>query len=206
MFQSLAPLWIALIATAMAAAGILGWVRSRSRPAQVAADLYGSIVAQARAPAFYSSYGVGDTLEGRFEMVVLHLFLVLERLRAEGEAGQDIGQALLERFVSDMDDQMREIGIGDLGVPRRIQKAAAAVRERVEDYRAGLASAGSCDCGLRTVLERHVGAGGGKVDGPALAGYMQACVPALARQNGTALLAGRILFPAPALPIGGRPT
>ena len=106
---------------------MLTWLRSRSLSGRTASGLYGSIVAQARQPAFYAGGGVPDTLEGRFGMIVVHMFLVLERLRRDGDNGQVLGRALLEAFATDMDDSMREIGIGDLSVPRRVKKAAAAL-------------------------------------------------------------------------------
>jgi len=170
---------------------MLTWMRRSSATGQRAAKLYGSAVAQARSPAFYEGCGVPDTIEGRFELIVLHLFIVLERLRAEGEEGRQLGQALLEAFVSDMDDSMRELGIGDLSVPRRIKKTAAAVAERVEDYRSAVA--GQDRQALVEALGRHVSlqpAGAVR-----LAGYVRAILQTLASAGGARILAGEIEFP-----------
>jgi len=83
--------------------------------------LYGAIVAQGRRPVFYAGFGVPDTVEGRFDMVVLHLVLVLGRLRREaggGQLAQDvIAQDLFGAFCRDMDHNLREMGVGDLTVP-----------------------------------------------------------------------------------------
>lgn len=108
-----------------------------------AGEIYGVIVTQARQPDFYAALGVPDTPVGRYEMIVLHLFLVLERLRAEGETEGDggVAQAVLETFVTDMDDCMREMGVGDVSVGRKVRRAAAGFYERGRDYREALASA-----------------------------------------------------------------
>src|SRR4051812_22915736 len=80
--------------------------------------IYGMIVAQAREPVFYRTLGVPDTVEGRFDMVLLHLWLVLRRLR-ESEGGVALSQALFDHFCADMDANLRELGVGDLTVPKR---------------------------------------------------------------------------------------
>src|SRR6516164_5183718 len=74
--------------------------------------IYGMIVAQARLPAFYLRFGVPDTVNGRFDMVVLHLWMVLGRLRAGGARAE--AQQLFDRFCNDMDANLREMGVGDL--------------------------------------------------------------------------------------------
>src|SRR5262245_14657948 len=89
------------------------------------ASLYGTIVAQARAEAFYRDFGVPDTVSGRFEMVVLHLVVVLRRLEAEPDS-RELGQGLFDRFCSDMDANLREIGIGDLKVPQEMRRMGEA--------------------------------------------------------------------------------
>jgi len=78
--------------------------------------LYGMIVAQARLPCFYRDYAVADTVNGRFDLIVLHLALVIERLMPEAGL-QGLGQGLFDRFCQDMDHNLREMGVGDLKVP-----------------------------------------------------------------------------------------
>jgi cytochrome b pre-mRNA-processing protein 3 len=100
--------------------------------------LYQAIVAQARTPEFYARLGVPDTVDGRFDMIALHLFLVLRRLKAEGEGGRDLAQALCDRFFDDLDRSLREMGAGDLGVGRRVKAMAKAFYGRVAAYEAAL--------------------------------------------------------------------
>lgn len=84
-------------------------------------DLYGAIVAQARCVAFYRDYGVPDTVEGRFDLIVLHIVLLLARLDREGSSVRGIGQKLFDVFCSDLDANLREMGTGDLAVPKRMR-------------------------------------------------------------------------------------
>ncbi len=117
---------------------MLNWFRARSANARKAKELYGAVVAAARQPQFYRDYGVPDTLNGRYEMIVLVLFQFLERLRAEGKAAEELSRLTLESFFTDMDDCMREIGVGDLAVPKKVKKAAAGFYERAKAYRQAL--------------------------------------------------------------------
>src|SRR5262245_23746024 len=119
--------------------------------------LYGAIVAQARTPVFYREYGVPDTVNGRFEMIVLHLALVFDRLVGEPEPLRALGQGVFDRFCQDMDDQLRESGVGDLAVPKRMRRMAEAFYGRHETYRAALAAPD--DVALREALLRNVYAG-----------------------------------------------
>ncbi len=110
------------------------------------------IVAQARLPAFYERFGVPDTVNGRFDMVLLHLWLVLRRLRT-GTEGTALAQALFDHFCSDMDDNLREMGVGDLSVPKRMVKFAEAFYGRTAAYDAALKADGS---ELAQALARNV--------------------------------------------------
>ena len=84
--------------------------------------LYEEIVAAARQPALYAAYNVPDTPLGRYEMLSLHLFLVLHRLRQEEGAAKEVAQQLTDEFFQDVDHSLRELGIGDHGIPRRVKK------------------------------------------------------------------------------------
>jgi cytochrome b pre-mRNA-processing protein 3 len=87
---------------------------------EAVAEAYRSIVAQSRQVKFYADWGVADTVTGRFDMVSLHLALYLRRLK--GDAGaREFGQALVELFFRDMDRSVRELGVTDLGVPKKIK-------------------------------------------------------------------------------------
>jgi cytochrome b pre-mRNA-processing protein 3 len=161
------------------------------------ASLYGMIVAQARAVPFYSSYGVPDTVNGRFEMVVLHAVLLLRRLESEPAPLRRLGQALFERFCQDMDGSLREMGVGDLAVPARMRKIGEAFYGRQAAYVAALAA---CDLEpLVVALARNVfGAQPGAELGTIrLATYARAVAEELADQDGEALGRAELSFPDP---------
>jgi cytochrome b pre-mRNA-processing protein 3 len=100
--------------------------------------LYGAIVCQARQPAFYRVCGVADTPDGRFDLIALHAALVLRRLRPEGEAARPLAQALFDHMFADMDENLREMGVGDLGVGKRIKAMARAFYGRLAAYDAAI--------------------------------------------------------------------
>ncbi|ESR23276.1 ubiquinol-cytochrome C chaperone family protein [Lutibaculum baratangense] len=110
------------------------------RPAarDAARPLYDAVVAQARQPVFYAEIGVPDTPEGRYDLIVLHVILVLRRLRAEGEDGRRFGQHLFDTLFRDMDRSLREMGVGDLIVPKRIRKMGEAFYGRAGRYEPAL--------------------------------------------------------------------
>ncbi|MGI9386881.1 MAG: ubiquinol-cytochrome C chaperone family protein [Methyloligellaceae bacterium] len=115
---------------------ILHLIRQRSEKKRRAQQVYGSIVALARRPEFYRFWRVPDTINGRFDMIVLHLFLLLQRLKQDGEQGTEAGRLVIEAFFSDMDRSVREQGAGDLSVPKHVRKMADALYGRLETYRA----------------------------------------------------------------------
>jgi cytochrome b pre-mRNA-processing protein 3 len=104
------------------------------RPKLKARPVYEAIVAAARRPELYASYGVADSLDGRFEMISLHMYLVLDRLR--GDAADDFRQALTDEFFADMDRSLREMGVGDLSVGKKVRKMAEVFFGRVQAYNA----------------------------------------------------------------------
>lgn len=169
--------------------------RRNRRPDTISA-LYGMIVAQARLPAFYRDYAVADTVNGRFDLLVLHLALVVERMSAE-PALHEQSQALFDRFCRDMDHNLREIGISDLKVPQEMRRIGEAFYGRAQAYRAGLAAGG--DAALAEAVARNV-YGGAPAD-PALparlAAYMREAVRELTAQAGADFAAGRLRWPDP---------
>lgn len=114
----------------------------KSGEKKLADSLYREIVVRAREPVFYHRLAVPDTVEGRFDMVVLHAFLVLRRLKADRDATRTLAQALFDRMFVDMDENLREMGIGDLAVGPRVKKMAKAFYGRVAVYEAALAENG----------------------------------------------------------------
>jgi cytochrome b pre-mRNA-processing protein 3 len=160
--------------------------------------LYGQIVAQARQPAFYLAGKVPDTVQGRFEMIALHMFLVLHRLKQEGEQGADLAQDLFDLMFQDMDRNLRELGTGDLAVGKRIKTLAKGLYGRIAAYEGGLADhAESGD--LEQALARNV-FGSDQAASEALkelASYLRRAVKGLAGQPYRDIAAGKVIFAAP---------
>jgi cytochrome b pre-mRNA-processing protein 3 len=147
-------------------------LKARSELRRKAGEIYGAVVTQARRPDFYAALGVPDTPSGRYEMVVLHLFVVLERLRSEVNDTSPLSQLLVEAFVADMDDSLRELGTGDLAVPKKVRRAAAGLYERSMLYRAALQA--KDELALARVLTVHAYDGGQPAGALALARYLRA--------------------------------
>jgi cytochrome b pre-mRNA-processing protein 3 len=169
----------------------------RARPDTIS-SLYGMIVAQARLPCFYQEYAVADTVNGRFELVVLHLALVLERLAAD-PTSRELGQGLFDRFCRDMDHNLREMGVGDLAVPKKMRQLGEAFYGRAQAYREALAGE---EGALTEVLSRNVYGGAAESGAPKrLALYMREVVAALAGQEPARLAEGILHFPAPTVTV-----
>ena len=174
----------------------LGWTRRRRERARVAADLYAQIVAQARRPAFYLWFGVPDTVDGRFEMIVLHAFTVIRVLKGEGDDAERMAQALFDRMVADMDRSLREMGVGDLGVGKRVKKMVSAFFGRSVAYETGL---GSGDASLSEALRRNVygTVTANEKDIAALAAYVRGQAARIEGQAARDVLNGAVAFAAP---------
>ncbi len=182
---------------------ILSAFRQGSRSDSIHA-LYGVIVAQARSPTFYTSYGVPDTVEGRFDLIVLHLVLLLHRLARDSGAGEaprpspasEIGQRVFDSFCRDLDGNLREMGTGDLAVPKKMRRFGEAFYGRLGAYRAALAVAD--DQELEKALARNIfGVEGVDERAGRLARYARAAARQLDREEENALLAGKMIFPSP---------
>jgi cytochrome b pre-mRNA-processing protein 3 len=161
--------------------------------------LYGMIVAQARSRAFYADYGVPDTVEGRFELIVLHLVLLLSRLARNSEAGgrgNKLGQRLFDMFCRDLDDNLREMGVGDLAVPRKMRQFGEAFYGRQTAY--GAAMNADDERELEIVLARNI-FGEVIVDDRAvrLARYVRVAADQLQAVADDAVTAGKVIFPSP---------
>ncbi|MGH6719194.1 MAG: ubiquinol-cytochrome C chaperone family protein, partial [Alphaproteobacteria bacterium] len=174
----------------MAVVGILERWRGRRARRATAHRIYVALVEQARQPAFYDTLGVPDTLDGRFDMIVLHLFLVLRRLRAAGGEGTALGQAVFDVMFADMDQSLRELGVGDLGVGRRITAMTKAFMGRVDAYAQACASGPDA---LAAAIARNVYREPGR-DASALARYAAASAAVLAALADDAVLAGQVGF------------
>jgi cytochrome b pre-mRNA-processing protein 3 len=119
-------------------------------------ELYGAAVAAGRDPVLYEQIGVPDTLDGRFDAISLHVFLLIRRLNQEPEPGPTLAQAVFDAMFSDMDVNLREMGVGDMGVGRRNRAMWEALHGRAAAYTA----AWDNDEALEAALARNIWRGG----------------------------------------------
>ncbi len=158
-----------------------------------AREAYLSVVGAARQPLLYSAYHVPDTVDGRFEMIVLHAVLVIRQTKTLGEAGKRFGREFMSYLFDDMDRNLREMGTGDMRVGRRIKEMAEAFYGRAGAYQDALERQGTP---LADVLARNVypdGAPGGGIV-PAFAALVERQARHLEGTPQDALLAGKVSF------------
>lgn len=140
------------------------------------AALYDAIVAAARQPRFFADWGVPDTVDGRFDVIVLHLFLVLDRLKGEPA---ETRQKLIDYFFSDMDNSLREMGVGDVSVGKKVRIMAEAFYGRLTAYSAALMED---EIALAASLKRNVYAGEKNTHAVSMANWVVAAHEALSAQ------------------------
>lgn len=176
----------------------------RGTPTVPPERLYGEIVAQARQPWLYTTAGVPDTVDGRFDMIVLHAFLVFDRLRQENDEARALSQAVFDEMFKDMDRSLREMGASDVGVGPKVRRMAEVFYGRTRVYSEALQQSGEARReALVSALARNVHAGGDDSDGSdesgaaALADYVLAQQRALATRPLESLLAGNAGFVEP---------
>ena len=169
----------------------------KKRPAvQAGRDLFKALAAQARQPVFYAGLGVPDTVEGRFELYVLHLVLVLHRLKGRGGEAAETSQATFDAFLRNLDEGLRDMGVGDLSVGKKMRKLGEAVYGRIKSYDKALAGPG-----VGTTLEPLVVRTVYRDQPPTAAAaarvarYIEASVAALSAQPLEAVLAARLDWP-----------
>ncbi|HEX2257610.1 MAG TPA: ubiquinol-cytochrome C chaperone family protein [Afifellaceae bacterium] len=166
----------------------------RRRERDAAEALYRSVSEASRRPILYTDLGVPDTLEGRFESLLLHLFPVVERLRSGEDADPDFSRLVAEAFIADMDATLREMGVGDLAVPRRVKEMYGAFGGRFAAY----AGAKGDHDALAVAVRRNVfDDAAAAPEAVRLASYLQAAVADLASVPVTALKRGAPFFPDP---------
>jgi len=165
--------------------------------AREAADLaYRGVVEQARQAVFFTDYGVPDTLDGRFELICLHAFLYLHRLKGDRPQASRFCQSLFDRMFGDFDRSLREMGVGDLSVGTQMKRMARAFYGRILSYEAGLAGD---DPVLAAALARNIF---GTISAPesvvgAMAAYVRGAISELRNQRGDDLLASNVSFATP---------
>lgn len=152
--------------------------------------VYRSIVAQSRQPRFYADWGVPDTVTGRFDMISLHMALLFRRLRARKGDKHTFSQAVFDLFFNDMDRSLREMGVTDIGVPKKIQKMGniffgllAALSEAIDT--------GSPEA-VEAVLVRNIYGGEPNPGAAPLAAYIMARAEALAAESEADIIAGKL--------------
>ncbi|MEM8986408.1 MAG: ubiquinol-cytochrome C chaperone family protein [Pseudomonadota bacterium] len=160
---------------------------------QAAEALFDTIVAQARRPELYADFDAPDTLDGRFDVLALHAYLVIARLKGEAEA-EITAQHLFDALFKDMDDNLRELGVGDLTVPKKIKVMAEAFYGRVAAYDDALKAEG--DEALAAALQKNVYANAEGVEdaAAAMAAYVRSQAVFLAAQPTARLLNGVVRF------------
>lgn len=158
--------------------------------------LYRTLVTQARAPQFYLNAGVPDTLDGRFDMIVMHMFLLIDRLTAAGAEAEDLSQRLFDVMFDDMDQALREMGVGDLSVGKKVKTMARAFYGRLAAYDKGFRA--EDEDALKEAIKRNVFAELEVSDGQlqALARYMRDGRASLGACTTDDLRAGEAVFPA----------
>lgn len=171
-------------------ASLLPW-RSKAPHAD---ELYGAIVARARLPVFYQAFGVPDTLEGRFVVLSLHLFAVLHRLKDSGPQAAATAQALADHFTADMETVLRELGIGDLSIPKKVRKLTASGAGLLKSYEMGLAKGeGAFEAAIASALPGEEAAA--KAAAARLTPYVREMVQDLESEPLQDLCAGTLRLP-----------
>ena len=155
--------------------------------------IYGMIVTQAREPLFYRDLDVPDTVNGRFDLIVLHLWMVLRRLGEIAGMARP-AQALFDRFCADMDDNLREMAIGDLAVPKKMQAFGEAFYGRIAAYDMALSDSPEA---LAQAISRNVLNGGGIESARRLAAYALAVIAIFEKLDAAALMRASWSFPLP---------
>ena len=158
--------------------------------------IYTAIVEQARNPAFYTRYGVPDTIDGRFEMIVLHLFIYFSRIDGSDAALRALRQDVFDVFTSDMDRSLREMGVGDLSVPKKMKVVAESFYGRMKAYEAALKDGNGA---FIETMERNVFPEMPDREEHArlLASYAKEGIVLWKTVDDHALLQGRVAFPDP---------
>jgi len=153
--------------------------------------LYVAIVAQARQPFLYRDFGIADTLDGRFDAIILHMFPVIRRLKRTPEARMlSLARLLQEAFIADMDRSLREMGVGDTGVGHRIKKMGGALGGRLRAYESAVNDVAA----MREALVRNVYRGVPDTRVSALAAYVAECIAGLDRQAVADIASGEPCF------------
>lgn len=161
----------------------------KPRPARATAEtLYALAADRARTPDFYTRLGVADRIDARFELYTLHVLLLILRLRHDGERGAETAQAVFDTYVSSLDDTLRELGVGDVAVAKKMRKLGEALYGRMQAYEAAIV--GEDEPALAAALARNVYESDDPAVAAALARYTLDSRARLAAQDAGTLAAG----------------
>lgn len=167
--------------------------KPRLAPPGTIEAIYGMIVTQAREPLFYRDLGVPDTVNGRFDLLLLHLWMVLHHLRSLAD-GPALSQALFDHFCLDMDANLREMAVGDLAVPKKMQRLGEAFYGRSAAYDRALTDSTEA---LARAIDRNVLDGKSIAGARRLAAYTRAVLASLESESDANSLAVTWKFPMP---------
>jgi len=162
---------------------------------RAALKLYDTVVAQARRKEFYIRLGVPDSIDGRFDMIAVHAFLVLHRLKNAASVTKDLGQEFFDVMFEDMDRNLREMGVGDLGVGKRVKDMAQAFYGRIAAYEKALEVSGDLERALQKNLFRKSDAARANIG--EMAQYVRQECKALKDQGTDRIMAGNLVFGPP---------
>ena len=164
---------------------------SRADPQKEAArSLFRALAEQARRADFYTRFKVPDTIDGRFDLLALHGYIVMEGLRGEGPRGERIGTHLATAIFESLEEALRELGVGDTGIARRIKAMADAFYGRLAAYSSAKDPAAMADALLRNLYR---GENGRRAEAELLTDYVFASRESAQRADGS-LVAGAISF------------
>ncbi len=157
--------------------------------------LFAAVSAQARNPVLYREGGVPDTVEGRFELCAAHVVLVLRRLKGQGSQASETAQALFDAFLNNLDEGLRDMGVGDLSVGKKMRKLGEAIYGRVRGYDAALDEQGR-PAALAALIGRTMFGDAGSTQAGPIARYVCAAADGLEAQALAEVLEGRVGWPA----------
>lgn len=172
---------------------MLGLLKSKNPYEREAKSVYAAILGHIRKPDFYTVYAVPDTFDGRFDLMLLHVFLVMDRINSDGgEVAPAFNQALFDTVFADMDQTLREMGIGDMGIPKHMRRMMKAFNGRMHAYDAAMR-----DGSLELALRRNIY---GTLSGvlpeafEKMVDYVQSLAGVLRQQDWRAIARGQVNF------------
>ena len=176
---------------------IFGLFTKKNANRQIVERQYAALTAAARQPALYEGLGVPDTVMGRFEMLSAMLIVYFRRTRASATSGQQIAQEIVDAFFEDVDHSIRELGVGDVSVPKRMKKFAGMFYGRLESYAAALDAADGDALSQALARNFHPDGAGSAPDMRPLADYLARVEADFAGQDETRIETGTLVVPAP---------